>query len=101
MESHFNISPAKLPVTLKTPLDWTKWLFYVKSAATVDKVWQYVNNKVPIEKLDALVEPTKPVRLTLEQLRAQDDAERRQMKYQEEDYRDAKRVFDQKSKALD
>lgn len=67
----------------------------------MDKVWQYVDNKVPIKELDALEEPTKPVRLTVDQLRAQDDAQRRQMKYQEEDYRDAKRVFDQKSKALD
>jgi hypothetical protein len=101
MESHFNISPAKLPVTLKTPLDWTKWLFYVKSAATVDKVWQYVNDKVPTKELETLTEPTKPVRLTLEQLRAQDDAAIRQMKYKDEDYRDNKKVYDQKSKALD
>jgi hypothetical protein len=97
MESSFNISPAKLPTTLKSSSDWIKWLFYVESAAKQDEIWQYIDPATPAK---VLVEPTKPKRLTLEELRARDEAQKELDKYEQEDYRDAKREYDQRKKAL-
>ena len=58
MDTIIDISPAKLPLTLKTTNDWDKWYFYIKDTSNIAKVWQYIDPSVDIERINE--EPTSP-----------------------------------------
>jgi hypothetical protein len=59
METSIDISPAKLPLILKTTEDWDKWYFYIKDTSGIAKVWQYIDPTVDVERVNE--EPTYPV----------------------------------------
>jgi hypothetical protein len=58
MDSSIDISPAKVPLILKSTDQWDKWYYYIKSAATSTRIWQYVDLNTDAERVNQ--EPKEP-----------------------------------------
>jgi hypothetical protein len=58
MDTSIDISPAKVPLILKSTDQWDKWHYYIKTAATSTQIWQYVDPKTGAERVNQ--EPKEP-----------------------------------------
>ena len=97
----------KIPgnVILKKAEDWDNWFTVVRTAAKVAKAWQYLDPDTAKDELLILKLPTKPrftdVKPCVTSLTNMDAGERDQFRYLENEYKDAKEVFEKRESALD
>jgi len=94
MSTNYEISPAKLHVSLKGQDTWDKWYSYVQLAARNDRVWQYTDPTNPVETY-----PQRPQAPAIPDEQPTDWALKRyEHEYQE--YRKAEKVYEEQEKAL-